>query len=87
MPRSDTQFKKGNPGGPGRPKGSRHKLCEDFINALSKEFEQHGVAAIEKVREENPEEFLKVVGRLVPKEVENTHTFQSQEEWLDSLDE
>jgi hypothetical protein len=35
------------PGNPGRPKGSRNKLGEAFIQALAEDFERHGAEAIE----------------------------------------
>lgn len=57
------------PGNPGRPKGSRNKLGEDFIAALAEDFAQHGKPAIEKVRCEKPDQYLKVIAQVVPKEV------------------
>jgi len=62
----------GNPAG--RPKGSRHKLSEAFIAALHADFVQHGACAIQRVREERPEQCLKVVASILPKElhVQNT---------------
>ena len=37
------------PGQGGRPRGSRNKLGEDFINALADDFAKHGAVAIERV--------------------------------------
>jgi hypothetical protein len=54
----------------GRPKGSRHKLTENFLQVLADDFEQHGTAAIVKVREEDPAKYLTVVAQLVPKETD-----------------
>jgi len=54
----------------GRPKGSRHKLTENFLQVLADDFEQHGTAAIVKVREEEPAKYLTVVAQLVPKETD-----------------
>lgn len=53
----------------GRPKGSRNKLGEAFVEALHADFTSFGVAAIVKVREERPHEYLKVVASLLPKEL------------------
>ena len=53
----------------GRPKGSKHKLSEEFIAALCEDFEQHGVETIRRVREERPHEYLKVVAGILPKEL------------------
>ena len=61
-------FQPGNTLGKGRPKGSRNKLGEDFLSALQQDFSEHGVAAITKVREDRPHEYLKVVASILPKE-------------------
>ena len=68
MPSSDTQFKKGNPGG--RPKGSRNKLSEAFIKALADDFIEHGEDAINRVRGEKPEAYLGTIAKLMPKLME-----------------
>jgi hypothetical protein len=52
----------------GRPKGSRNKLGEAFIQALADDFDQHGVKAIETVRTEKPDAYVKVIASLLPKE-------------------
>lgn len=54
----------------GRPKSSRNKITEDFLKALSDDFEQHGRAVIQTVREEEPAKYLTVVAQLVPKDVD-----------------
>lgn len=59
-----------SPNPAGRPKGSRNKLGEQFIQALQTDFQEHGKAAIQTVREERPHEYLKVVASLLPKQVE-----------------
>lgn len=64
-------FAPGNNANPsGRPKGSRNKLGEAFLAALNEDFQAHGVAAIEKVRTEKPEHYLKVIASILPKQVE-----------------
>ncbi len=63
-------WKPGQSGNPlGRPIGARNKLSEDFLNALHEEFQEHGKAAVEKVRLERPMEFLKIIASLVPREM------------------
>ena len=56
----------GNPAG--RPRGSRNKLGEAFIAALEADFNEKGVEAIRKVREDRPHEYLKVIAGIIPKE-------------------
>lgn len=53
----------------GRPKGSRNKLGEAFISALHDDFVQHGPQVIETVRIEKPDQYLKVVASILPKEL------------------
>ena len=64
------QLLPGHPGGPGRPKGSRHKLGEDFLAALLDDFNENGVAAIAAAREQNPAAYLKTIAMIVPKSLE-----------------
>lgn len=60
-------FKPGQSGNPkGRQKGSRNKLSEAFIAALFDDFEEHGVKAIQDMRTEKPNEYVKVVASLIP---------------------
>lgn len=61
------RFISGNIGG-GRPKGARNKLGEAFIEALNDDFQEHGVAAIQVVRAEKPDQYLKVIASLLPKD-------------------
>lgn len=62
------RFLTGNIGG-GRPKGARSKLGEAFIQALHDDFEANGIAAIQVVRAEKPDQYLKVIASLLPKDV------------------
>lgn len=57
----------GNPAG--KPKGARNKLGEAFIEALHDDFNEHGIAAIQTVRAEKPDQYLKVIASLLPKDV------------------
>ena len=66
MPRSDTQFK---PGNLGRKPGSRKKLSEAFLKAMSDDFNEHGIEAIVEVREKRPADYVRVVASLLPKDV------------------
>lgn len=65
-PPVEHQFKAGNPG---RPKGSRNKLGEAFLEDLLVSWESQGPAVIQRVIAEKPEQFLKVVASLMPKDL------------------
>lgn len=63
-------FQPGQSGNPkGREKGSRNKLGEEFIEALQADFKDHGKDAIIKVRTEKPDQYLKVIASIVPKDL------------------
>jgi len=70
MASEDTQFQDGHPGGPGRPKGSRNKLSEAFLQVLADDFGKHGAKVIKKLRKEQPAQYCQVIGRLMPKLME-----------------
>jgi len=66
-------FEKGSSGNPaGRGKGTRNRLSAKFLEALAKDFEQHGEETIRIARVERPVEYMKVVASLLPKEFEFT---------------
>jgi hypothetical protein len=57
------------PKSPGRPKGARNKLGEAFLADLLANWEKHGVETIEAVRAEKPDQYLKVVASILPREL------------------
>ncbi|MBX5143199.1 hypothetical protein HJB79_31315 [Rhizobium lentis] len=57
----------GNPAG--RPKGSRNKLGEQFIEDLYADWQANGVETLQRVREEKPDQYLKVVASILPKDL------------------
>lgn len=62
------RFVSGNIGG-GRPKGSRNKLGEAFLNDMLADWEEHGIQTIQNVRTEKPDVYLKVVASILPKDL------------------
>ncbi len=61
----------GNPDG--RPKGSRNKLTETFLDTVAKDFAENGAQVIERVRLEDPVMYLKLVRSLVPPDLIASH--------------
>lgn len=78
------RFVPGNNGGPGRPKGARNKLGEAFVEALHRDFEEHGAVAIQKTRDEKPDQYLKVIASLLPKEFKIETVSDLTDEQLDA---
>ena len=74
MGSKDTQFKVGQSGGPGRPKGARNKFSEDYVEAFAADFEEHGAEVFERVRIEQPGVYLKLAAMLVPKDFNLKHS-------------
>ena len=67
-------FQRGVSGNPaGKPKGSKHKLQEDFVAALAKDFEANGAKAIEAVRTTEPAAYLAIIAKVLPKDVNVSH--------------
>jgi hypothetical protein len=63
------RFLAGNSGFGGKPKGARSKLGEMFLEALRDDFQKNGVSAIVEVRESRPQDYLKVIASLMPKDL------------------
>jgi hypothetical protein len=68
-PLREHAFKPGQSGNPkGRPKGARNRLGTAFLEALEADFNEHGIQALQQVRETKPEVYIRVVADLLPKE-------------------
>ena len=75
----------GNPAG--RPLGSRHRITEDLFSKLAEDFERHGVAVIQRVRDEDPSTYLRLIAGLVPRNVEVlAATMDSQCNTVEAID-
>jgi hypothetical protein len=82
------RFVAGNSGNGGRPKGSRNKLGEQFLTDLQADWEAHGVEAIQQVRSEKPDAYLKVVASILPKELNvnvNAYDDMSDDELIERI--
>jgi hypothetical protein len=66
---SNGKFAQGNKAAAGR-KGARNRLSTALLESMAKDFEENGEAAIVRVRQDRPSEYLKVMASLVPKNVE-----------------
>ena len=63
------QFLKGSKGLGGRKPGSRNKLGEKFISDLAADWQKNGKAALETVRNEHPEIYLRVIASIIPRDI------------------
>ena len=59
--RTPWRFQPGQSGNPsGRPRGARSKLSETLLEALQRDFLEHGPAVIEEARKNDPSTYLKI---------------------------
>ena len=63
------RFLPGNSGNGGRPKGARNKLGEAFLSDMYESWEKSGKETIDRVREEKPDVYLKVVASILPQQL------------------
>src|SRR5215831_4755894 len=78
------RFLMGHNGGPGRPKGSRNKLAQDFIDKVYEDWQAHGAKAIIAMREQSPSKYCALIAALIPQhfKFEHEHTLMLSEDEL-----
>lgn len=54
----------------GRPKGSRTRFAEAFVNDFMRDWEQHGTKVLKDTREKDPSAYLRVAASIIPKQME-----------------
>jgi len=97
-PRNRGWFQAGRSGNPaGRTPGSKNRINEDFLRELSDHFAKEGRSAIERMCDEDPAAYVKVVASLLPKDVkisaqpfaefsddELAHAIELIQQWIDA---
>ncbi len=82
------KFQKGNKLGAGRPRGSRDKITQAFLNDLEAHWRKNGKSALDEALKKAPESYVKVVASLLPKDVNlNTNVGETFLEILKAIDE
>jgi len=66
-----TVFKKGQGG---RKKGARNKFAKVFVEGVAKSWAEHGEQALEMLRKDKLEAYVKTAAALVPKQEEVQHS-------------
>jgi hypothetical protein len=63
------RFLPGNTGFNGRPKGSRNKLGEAFLEDLRESWNEVGAIALKRAAEEDPVGYCKIIASLMPRDL------------------
>ena len=73
VPKQLTPWQPGQSGNPaGRPRGSRNRLGEAFVDDLFADWKENGSQVIVAVRKADPSTYLRVVASILPKELSVT---------------
>ena len=81
-------FLKGKKGGPGRPKGSRNKLTEQFLSDVYNAWQESGETCIAEMIADKPGDFVKLVATIIPKEATlniNDHSEMTDDELAERI--
>ena len=78
-------WKKGESGNPkgGGYSSARRALNNTFFRRLREDFEEHGVSAIEKMRESDPGGYVRMLASLLPQKLELEADVRDSRESLD----
>ena len=69
-PKQLTPWQPGQSGNPaGRPRGSRNRLGEAFVDDLCADWKENGPQVIVAVRKDDPSTYLRVIASILPKEL------------------
>jgi len=74
MPRGENLGRDRRPG-PGRPKGMKNRVATNLKTAVEEAFDRlGGVAWLVELAKEDPAAFCSLLGRLIPKQIEQSGT-------------
>ena len=74
-PKQLTPWQPGQSGNPaGRPRGSRNRLGEAFVDDLCADWKENGPQVIVAVRKDDPSTYLRVISSILPKELTVSNT-------------
>jgi hypothetical protein len=68
--RKNGRFLPGNSGFSGRPRGSRNRLGEAFLEDLRVVWTEDGIDALRRCAREDPTGFCRIISNLLPKDID-----------------